>query len=97
MYKKVLVLITALFFFSACADSMTLPTTNGEHVKRYDSVGLFNTLNKADHVCYSVIVGNAIWSIILVETVVFPVYFIGWSILEPVGLKKDMPNPGGCW
>ena len=40
-----------------------------------------------EHPCvhYKFVVGNLIWSIILIETIIAPVYFLGWSLYEPVG------------
>jgi hypothetical protein len=55
-------------------------TVNG---KDLDTVGLFTLDEKEPGVCYSVIAGNVVWSVLLIETVVMPVYFIGFSILEP--------------
>jgi hypothetical protein len=60
-----------------CGNSMTI---DGE---RHDTVGLFTLDERDPDVCYKVIVGNVVWSIILVESVVFPIYFIGFSIMEP--------------
>lgn len=34
------------------------------------------------------------WSIILVETIVAPIYFIGWDLYEPVGPKDPNWVPG---
>lgn len=44
---------------------------------------------KLDEVQYEVCVGNVIWGIILCETIIMPVYFSGWSLYEPVRLKKN--------
>jgi hypothetical protein len=40
------------------------------------------------------IIGNIVWSCILVETVIAPIYFLGFSVYEPVG-KKDINAPVG--
>lgn len=55
----------------------------------YPTVGLFNQDQRSKNVCYEVSVGNVIWSIILIESVIFPVYFIGWSIQNPVRVKTS--------
>ena len=54
----------------------------------YDTYGLLNK----DELCspdiqYEVVIGNVIWSVILMETVIAPIYFIGFSLYEPVGKK----------
>jgi hypothetical protein len=33
---------------------------------------------------YKTVVGNVIWGIILVETIIAPIYFFGFSLYEPV-------------
>ena len=56
--------------------------------KYYPTYGLFNEgSSKSKNVCYEISVGNVIWSIILIETFIFPIYFVGWSIYNPVRLK----------
>jgi hypothetical protein len=57
--------------------------------KEYPTVGLFTWNERSKDVCYSVSVGNTIWSIILVETIVAPVYFVGWSIMNPERMKRS--------
>ena len=55
----------------------------------YPTYGLFNeSSSKSKNVCYEVSAGNVIWSILLSGTIVFPVYFLGWSIHNPVRLKN---------
>lgn len=61
----------------------------GAEKKFYPTHGLANEpSNKSRHVCYEISLGNVIWSIILIETIVFPIYFVGWSIWNPVRLKN---------
>ena len=38
------------------------------------------------------IVGNVVWSVLLVETVIAPIYFLGFSLFEPVGPKGEVEN-----
>lgn len=54
-------------------------------------MGLFTEENP--DIKYKISVGNVVWSIILVETIIAPVYFIGWSIKNPICKKKDY-KPG---
>lgn len=36
---------------------------------------------------YQIVWGNAIFGIVLFETVIAPIYFFGFSLFEPVGVK----------
>lgn len=92
--KKVLSLVLAsAMLLTACGDPRNLPTGVGGEQKFYPTYGLFNANTaKSDKVCYEISVGNVIWSIILIETIVFPIYFIGWSLFNPVSVK----GPNGC-
>lgn len=61
--------------------------------KHYPTYGLFNQdTSKSEKMCYEVSIGNVVWSILLIETIVAPVYFVGWSLWNPVGPK----GPNGC-
>jgi len=58
-------------------------------VKEYPTYGFLNSdTQKSEKICYEVSVGNVVWSIILIETVVAPVYFIGFSLFNPVSVKN---------
>ena len=45
---------------------------------------------------YEPIWGNIVWGIILIETIIAPVYFFGFSLFEPIGekpaVKGSIPN-----
>ena len=57
----------------------------------YDTYGLVNEGEKRnDDIEYRLVTGNIVWSVILSATVVAPLYFVGWSLYEPVG--KRAPN-----
>lgn len=71
--------------FVGCADNKVLGG------KEYETYGLFNQELRDECVEYRVSVGNVIWTVLLIETVVFPVYFVGFSINEPVRLKSGPP------
>lgn len=86
MKKFLAPLIALSLMLSGCADPMTV---NNE---TYESYGPLNEgANKSDKVCYRVVAGNVVWSIILIETIIAPIYFLGFSIMEPYKLK----NPDG--
>jgi hypothetical protein len=57
----------------------------------YGTYGLVNESEMRNpNIQYSLSGWSIVWSIIFVETIVAPVYFIGWDLYEPIG-KKD-PN-----
>jgi len=82
--KKVLSILMIIAFLSlvGCGNAKTI---NGKYCDTYGLV------NKDDYKCkdvrYRVIVGNVIWGILLVETIVAPIYFFGFSLYEPVGYE----------
>ena len=54
----------------------------------YDTYGLLNKDDyKDDNIKYRLSYGNLIWSFIFVETIIAPVYFIGFSLYEPICKK----------
>jgi hypothetical protein len=73
----VLCVLLMLTVSMGCGNSKVI---DGE---RHDTVGVFTLDERDPDVCYTVIVGNVVWSVLLIESVVFPVYFVGFSILEP--------------
>lgn len=82
--KKLLVLAVVLnvLILSSCGNTKMIQG------KQYDTYGLFNKkTHKNPNIEYEVIIGNVIWSILLCETIVFPVYFVGFSLYQPIGEK----------
>jgi len=56
---------------------------------RYDTYGILNASDKKNpNISYEVSIGNIIWSALLVETIIVPIYFIGFDLYEPVGVKN---------
>ena len=82
---KVLALILAtIFMITACGSNKVI---NG---KKYETVGFLSEyINEGDGkqpaIKYEVIWGNVILGIVFVETIIAPIYFFGFSCLEPVG------------
>jgi len=75
--------------FTGCGDVKSI---NG---KVYDTYGLLNINKKKNpDIEYKVIIGNVVWGCILVETIIAPVYFFGFSLYEPVGRKPKNPEKG---
>lgn len=82
--KKIIIALSLILSLSACGKPLDVDN------KHYPTYGLFNKeYSKSDDVCYQVSVGNIVWSIILIETIFAPVYFIGFSMYNPVGLKDS--------
>lgn len=78
-----ILIVSCLFGLFGCADPKTI---NGV---TYDTYGLLNADDKKNpNISYKVSIGNVVWSVILVETVIAPIYFIGFSLYEPVGVKR---------
>lgn len=74
---SVLLVVVLLVSFSACGDLKVIEGV------QYDTYGLIS--EKSPGIKYRLIVGNLIWGILLVETIIAPVYFFGFSLFEPVG------------
>lgn len=80
-----LVILSLLTMTYGCGDTKVI---NGIE---YDTYGLFNSEEQQNpDIKYRIIIGNVVWSIILVETIVAPIYFIGFSMYEPV--REKGPN-----
>ena len=85
--KKQLLILSMCIALTSCTHPVSFidPNTKQEFVA--ESYGIANEeAKKINGVIYEVSAGNVIWSIILCETLIAPVYFIGWSIKQPVKL-----------
>jgi PBP1b-binding outer membrane lipoprotein LpoB len=88
MKKITLFFVLMIALLSSCADSKTFTDKNGKQFTA-EPYGWANVnANKMDTVVYDINVGNVIWDIILIETVVVPVWLTGWEFYEPVRLKN---------
>ena len=81
--KKLLVMLAlAVVMLSSCADSKTLMINGKETV--VEPYGWANSQDvKVPGVVYEVNVGNILWSVLLSETMVIPIWLTGWQIMEP--------------
>ena len=81
--KKLIILFCIMsMLVSGCASDKTIDG------KPHTSYGLLNENKYKDpNIKYELVWGNVIWGAILVETVIAPIYFFGFSIFEPVGKK----------
>ena len=89
--KRIIAAVLIAVMLSACGKPAIL-TVNGV-TKEYPTYGLINRDEaRSKNVCYEISTGNVVWSILLVESVVMPLYFIGFSIYNPVRAA----GPDGC-
>ena len=83
--KRTFLLAAALattLMLSACGNDKVI---NG---KKYQTYGIFDEESqKNPNILYEVSPGSVIWAIILCETIVVPVYVIGWDLWQPVQAK----------
>lgn len=74
----IIILIASLSLIGCGTDQ----TIQGKYCGTY---GLFNRSDmKCSNVQYKVIGGNVFWAIALSATIVAPIYFLGFSLYEPV-------------
>ena len=83
MTKSLLAILIAIsLVLSGCGQSLTTST------KTYPTYGFFNkSTDKSKDVCYKISVGNEAWTIILVETIIGPIYFIGFPLFPPTRIN----------
>ena len=92
MKKTISIALTVLFMvaFIGCGNTRVI-----EGIE-YDTYGVANSEDKKNpDIEYRIIAGNVVWSCILVETIIAPIYFICFSLYEPVGVK-DKNKPKGA-
>jgi len=78
-------ILVLLLCLVACSDSKVI---NGIE---YDTYGLLNQVDKKNNdIQYKVCWGNVIWGIILIETVIAPIYFFGFDMFEPVQVTPNI-------
>ena len=79
--KKLVIVFALAAMLAGCGGDVV----NGVH---YNSYGIVTEeAQKNPNIQYEVSALSVIFAIILVETVVVPVYVIGWDLFKPVGLK----------
>ena len=80
-FVSLMLVVVLIFTFTACGSDKVI---NG---KDYKTVGLLSSLvdeGKQPGIKYEIIWGNIIWGVILIETIIAPIYFFGFSCAEPV-------------
>ena len=88
MYKKVIALTLAVALATGCADNRKLP-----QIDKHEELPTYGLFDKADEkrecVNYELQWGNIVWSAIFMPSVIIPLYFIGFSIYEPVSVNQE--------
>jgi len=86
--KKFVIAVLIMSFVtvtSGCGDVKNIEGTT------YDTYGLINKdENKNPNIKYRIVIGNIVWSVLLCQTIIAPIYFIGFSMYEPV--RKTTPD-----
>lgn len=91
--KKICLLLILIVAFVSCgngpknidikqADSATISVS-------IDEYGIFNQDNENPQVKYKIVAGNVVLSVIFCETVIVPVWLVGWHLWEPVCNKRE--------
>jgi hypothetical protein len=75
------VILTFSFLLVGCAHDKIIDG------KTYHPYGVFNLDDKCDSIQYKPVIGNIVWSCLLVETIFTPVICAGWYLWEPVEKK----------
>ncbi len=86
LIAQILIVVMLSVSLMGCGDSKVI---QGKEIGTY---GLFNQDQKYEDVEYRVVIGNVVWGILLVETIVAPIYFFGFSLFEPVGVDTGEPK-----
>lgn len=79
----VLIIWLSIVLLSSCAEEKKI---NNVVYKPY---GLLNPEVKSDSVEYSISAGSVICAIVFSETLIAPVYIVGWDLYEPTKLKSN--------
>ena len=87
MLNKITSVIFVFMFLitvCACGDPKNI---NGTVYQTYGIAS--EDTDKNEDIEYRMIVGNVVWSVLLCETFVFPIYFVLFSLYEPIGPKDS--------
>lgn len=83
--KKIIAIVAMLFlavFLSGCAQDTNISG------KTYQAFGIANEdVYRDPNVKYEISFGSVLVSIIFIETVIVPIYVIGWDLYQPVKLN----------
>ena len=77
MKRTIAAVVIGAILALGCADSKVIDD------KTYHAYGLL-TMNQQDpSIRYSKCWGNVFWGVVLVETIVIPIWLFGWGLYEP--------------
>jgi hypothetical protein len=86
--KKLIAVLASLVLLSGCAKPLMIEN------HEYQTYGLLNEAKyKNSTLCYEVPVGNIVLSVIFIETIIVPIYILGFDLYSPVGLTN---TDGSC-
>lgn len=86
--KKIVLLLLSVVILSACADSKTFTKEDGTTFTA-EPYGWANYQSKKiDGVVYECCLGNVVWGVLGLETVIVPVWLSGWELFEPVRYEE---------
>jgi uncharacterized protein YceK len=90
--KRIIATLLIVATLSGCGQPLTVHERNatGNMVeKTYPTYGLLNAdTDKSNKMCYELSVGNVILSVVFIETLFIPIYFVGWSLYNPTRPKS---------
>ena len=90
MKKLFGLLLIAIIALSSCADSKTFERADGTKFVA-EPYGWANyQTKKIEGVTYEAYIGNIVWDVIAVETIIIPIWLTGWELYEPVSFVE--PN-----
>lgn len=90
MKKLFGLLLIAIIALSSCADSKTFERADGTKFVA-EPYGWANyQTKKIEGVTYEACIGNIVWGVIAVETIVIPIWLTGRELYEPVSFVE--PN-----
>lgn len=91
-------IVTTIFMMFGCAESKTLDYHVENEIQQFEfkPYGLFNTDERNEHIKYDISIGNIIWSVLLVETIIVPIILVGWYLYEPVEYVGEGDLPKGA-
>jgi hypothetical protein len=81
--KKMIASLMIALTLAGCSQTINDPT------RAYEPYGLLNEEKRNENVCYETNVGDVILGIILVETIIAPVYIFGFDVKEPKRMKTS--------
>ena len=89
MKKLLIILSLGLLLISSCTSKKSFQTNVNTTIVA-EPYGIADKDEKQlDTVVYKISAGNVFWAVIFSETIIVPIYFVGWDIYQPVRLKNE--------